>query len=185
MGFSDRLMDTFRDTTQLIKNTFVVMAKNPAIFRPTLTQIEIGVILWILAIGSFIAFFYTTGGALLLAILIFLFTVLLLLLFPFIKMYYRAAQCWIVYQTFTGKPISYKDGLARAKQNIKDIFILAFLDVLLTALARKLKQGTGRGGLWLIVNSILQMVGAVIEEAWDLVGHFLLPGSIIPEKTSG
>jgi hypothetical protein len=185
MGFFDRLRDTFRDTIQLLKGTFAVMAKNPAIFRPTLTQIEIGVILWILAIGSFIAFFYTTGGALLLAILIFLFAVLLLLLFPFIKMYYRAAQCWIVYHTFRGKPISYKDGLARAKQNIKDIFILGLLDVLLTALARKLKQGTGRGGLWLIVNLLMQMAGAVVGEAWDLVGHFLLPGSIIPEKTVG
>jgi hypothetical protein len=185
MGFFDRLTDTFRDSIALLKNTFVVMGKNPAILRPTLTQLVIGVILWILAIGSFIAFFYVTGAALALLILVFIFSILLLLLFPFIKMYYRAAQCWIVYHTFTGKTISYKDGLVRAKENKGDIFILGLLDILLTALARKLKQGTGRGGLWMIVNFLMQLAGAVIGEAWDLVGHFLLPGSIIPEKTVG
>jgi hypothetical protein len=129
MGFFDRLADTFRDSIYLLENTFVVMGKNPAILRPTLTQLVIGVILWILAIGSFAAFFYTTGAALALLILVFLFSVLLLLLFPFIKMYYRAAQCWIVYHTFTGKTISYKDGLARANENKKDIFVLGLLDI--------------------------------------------------------
>lgn len=185
MGVFDRLGDTFRDTIQLLKNTFVIIAKNPAIFRPTITQIVIGIILWILAISSFIAFFYTTGTALLIAILIFIFSVLLLILFPFIKMYYRAAQCWIVYHTFRGKKISYKEGLARAKQNKKDIFILGLLDILLTALSRKLKEGTGKGGLWAILNMLMWIAGAAVEEAWDLVGHFLLPGSIIPEKTVG
>ena len=185
MGFFDRLGDTFRDTIQLLKNTFVVIAKNPAIFRPTISQIVIGIILWILAISSFIAFFYTTGTSLVIAILIFIFSVILLILFPFIKMYYRAAQCWIVYHTFRGEKISYKEGLARAKQNKKDIFILGLLDILLTALSRKLKGGTGKGGLWAILNMIMWIAGAAVAEAWDLVGHFLLPGSIIPEKTVG
>lgn len=37
----------------------------------------------------------------------------------------------------------------------------------------------------MIVNFLMQLAGAVVGEAWDLVGHFLLPGSIIPEKTVG
>ena len=173
---------TLQDTIQLLKNTFTVIARNPAIFKPTVTQIVVGIFLWVLVIGSF-ASFYFAPGTIIIAVIILLFSVVMLILFPFIKMYYRAAQCWIVYQTFTGNNISYKEGLARARQNKNDIFILGSLDILLTALSRKLKGGTGRGGLWAILNMLMRLAGAAVEEGWDLVGHFLLPGSIIPEKT--
>nr|QNO41191.1 hypothetical protein JNOLDJLP_00015 [Methanosarcinales archaeon ANME-2c ERB4]QNO41595.1 hypothetical protein OAEIHDOC_00015 [Methanosarcinales archaeon ANME-2c ERB4] len=176
---------TLQDTIQLLKNTFTVIARNPAIFKPTVTQIVVGIVLWVLLIGSFVSFYFVTGAVVIIAVIILIFSVLMLILFPFIKTYYRAAQCWIVYQTFTGNKISYKKGLARARQNKKDIFILGLLDILLTALSGKLKEGTGRGGLWAILNILMRMAGAAVEEGWDLVGHFLLPGSIIPEKTVG
>lgn len=175
---------TLKDTVQLLKNTFTIIARNPAIFKPTITQIVVGIFLWVLVIGSFASFYFVPGAAVI-AVIILIFSVVMLILFPFIKMYYRAAQCWIVYKTFTGNKISYKEGLARARQNKKDIFILGLLDILLTVLSRKLKEGTGRGGLWVILNILMRMAGAAVEEGWDLVGHFLLPGSIIPEKTVG
>jgi len=84
-----------------------------------------------------------------------------------------------------GKNVSYKDGLSRAKENKGDIFILGLLDILLTALARKLKHGTGRGGLWQILNIVLWLLGKAVEEGWDLIGHFLLPASIIEDKNVG
>ncbi len=175
---------TLQDTMQLVKNTFTVIARNPAIFKPTITQIVVGIFLWVLVIGSF-ASFYFVPSAIVIAAIILIFAVVMLILFPFIKMYYRAAQCWIVYRTFTGDNISYKEGLARARQNKKDIFVLGSLDILLNALSRKLKAGTGRGGLWVILNMLMRLAGAAVEEGWDLIGHFLLPGSIIPEKTVG
>ncbi len=184
MGLFGISGNTLQDTIQLLKNTFTVIARNPAIFKPTVTQIVVGIFLWVLLIGSF-ASFYFVPGAIVIAAIILLFSVSMLILFPFIKMYYRAAQCWIVYRTFTGDNISYKEGLARARQNKKDIFVLGSLDILLTALSRKLKAGTGRGGLWAILNMLMRLAGAAVEEGWDLVGHFLLPGSIIPEKTVG
>lgn len=181
------LKNTFNDTIQLLKNTFVIIARNPAIFKPTLSQLVIGSILWILAIMSFaVLFFLPSEPFAAIAIIILLFTAGLLILFPFIKMYYRAAQCWIVYHTFKGKNISYKEGLARAKENKMDIFILGIIEIVLNALSKKLKEGTGKGvGLWSILNMLMSMAGALIEEAWDLIGHFLIPGSIIPEKTVG
>lgn len=181
------LMATLNDSIGLLKNTFAVIARNPAIFKPTLAQIIIGTVIWLLLIGSFtILFLIQIPSLILISILMLLISVGLWILFPFIKMYYRAAQSWIVYNTFKGNNISHKDGIARARQNKTDIFILGLLEIMFNALAKKLKQGSGNsGGLWAILNILLKMTGALVEEAWDLVGHFLLPGSIIPEKTVG
>lgn len=182
MGF----FDAFDDTLQLMKNTFVVIGKNKAIFRPTVTQIWLGSIFYLFVIVSAMVIFYSTGAAQVIAIFVLiLFLLLLIPVFPFIRMYYRAAQCWIVYNTFTGKNITYQEGLARAKQNKGDIFILGLFDILLTALAKKLKQGTGKGGIWVILNIVMWLLGKAVEEGWDLIGHYLLPATIIQEKNVG
>ena len=182
MGFFDLL----NDTLGLMKNTFVVMGKNPAILRPTLTQIMLGLIFYLILITSAVAIIFTTGAVQIASIYVFIiFFMLLVPIFPYIKMYYRAAQSWIVYNTFTGKNISYKQGIKRANKNKGDIFILATFDILLTALARKLKQGTGRGGLYIILNMLMWIIGKIVEEGWDLIGHYLLPASIIHEKNVG
>lgn len=122
--------------------------------------------------------------AMLLVILSFLF---MLFVFPFVKMYYRAAQCWIVYHT-SGNNISYKEGLSRARQNKWDIFILGLWDILLNALAKKLKDSSRTqrvGFLGLIFSIILLLLGKAVEEGWDLAGHYLLPASIIQEQNVG
>lgn len=182
MGFFDAL----NDTIQLTKNTFVVMGKNRAILRPTLTQIWLSMIFYLFVIVSVLIILLSSGTMQGIAVTVLIFFLFLLVpIFPFIKMYYRAAQCWIVYHTFTGKTVSYQDGLARAKQNKWDIFILGLLDILLTALARKLKQGTRRGGLWVILNIVMWLLGKAVEEGWDLIGHYLLPATIIQEKNVG
>ena len=182
MGFFDAL----NDTLQLMKNTFVVIGKNKAIFRPTITQIWLGITFYLCVIASGVAIYFSTGFIQLMGIIfLIIFLFLLIPIFPFIRMYYRAAQCWIVYNTFTGKNITYQEGLARAKQNKGDIFILGLFDILLTALAKKLKQGTGRGGLWVILNIFMWLIGKAVEEGWDLIGHYLLPATIIQEKNVG
>lgn len=180
------IFDAFNDTLQLMKNTFVVIGKNKAIFRPTITQIWLGVIFYLFVVASAVTIFFTTGMIQSIAIIVLIFFLMLLIpIFPFIRMYYKAAQCWIVYHTFTGKNITYQDGLARAKQNKGDIFVLGLFDILLTVLAKKLKQGTGKGGLWVILNIVMWLLGKAVEEGWDLIGHYLLPASIIQEKNVG
>lgn len=101
-------------------------------------------------------------------------------------MYYRAAQSWIVYHTFKGENISYKEGLSRARKNLLDIFLLSSLELVFGAISRKLKSGSQQsGGLWSLLNLLLIIAGAAVEEGWDLMGNYLLPGSIIPEKNLG
>jgi len=182
MGF----FDSINDTAQLTKNTFLVVGRNPEILKPTFAQIKIGLLFLFIVIVSTIAAILTEGTPQSIAIVLaILFILLSWPLFPFIRMYYKAAQAWIVYHTFTGKNISYKEGLKRASQNKRDIIVLAIFDIVMNILAARLKEGTGKGGWWVIVNILMWFVGRVIEEGWDLVAHFLLPAAIIKEKTVG
>ena len=185
------LIQSFQDTIYLLKNTFVVIGKNPAALRPTIAQLT-------LALGFFITILVSIAAILLFQksffipmiamLLIFISFVFLFFIFPFVKMYYRAAQCWIVYHTFSGNNISYKEGLSRARQNKWDILILSLCDIILNAFAMKLKESSRNqkpGFLGLIFSIILMLLGKVVEEGWDLAGHYLLPASIIKEQNVG
>ncbi len=68
-----------------------------------------------------------------------------------------------------------------------DIFILGFWDILLNALATKLKESsnTQKAGFGSILSIIFLLLGKAVEEGWDLAGHYLLPASIIQEQNVG
>ncbi len=177
--------DALKDTVQLVKNTFTVLGKNPAILKPTIKQAWIvGIALLVIlagvaAVASKYSIFPAIGVAVLVACFIFLAFVL-----PFIKIHYKAAQCWMVYRTFAGQPVTYEEGLQRAKVNRKDVFVLGVFDILLRLIASQLKQGTRKSGLLgVITNIIMKIAGKIVEEGWDLIGHYLLPAAIIKEQT--
>ncbi|MFH1066263.1 MAG: hypothetical protein V1734_07170 [Nanoarchaeota archaeon] len=176
--------DAFKDTLQLAKNTFVVIGKNPAILKPTIKQVWIGAIVYFLIIASIFAIVFPYNVLpIIAAIVIFGCIIYLIFIFPFVKIHYKAAQCWMVYRTFAGKPVTYEEGLQKAKINKKDIILLGVFDILLNALANKLKQGTRKSGLRIILDIIMKIAGKVVEEGWDLIGHYLLPASIIKEQS--
>ena len=184
------IIESFQDTINLLKNTFVVIGRNPAALRPTISQIILAATFFGIILVSTAALFLSKSGSVLFiaTILIILSVLFFLILFPFVKMYYRAAQCWIVYHTFSGNNIPYKEGLTRARQNKWDIFTLGLWDILLNALANKLKESsrTQRAGFFgSILSIILLLLGKAIEEGWDLAGHYLLPASIIQEQNVG
>jgi hypothetical protein len=182
------LFSALGDTVQLLKNTFVIIHRNPEIFKPTARQVLWGVFPFVLVLGvvgmlfaglldlgSVLSLFYLGGMA-----VIFYW----ILLFPLIKIYYRASQVWIVYQTFTGKKVTFRDGIKRARKNKGDILIFGIVEIIISQIVGRMKRGTGKGGLWVIVNIIMGAVGFVIEEGWDLISHYLLPAAIIEEKTA-
>jgi len=171
MGF----FSSFNDSLHLVKLTFTVIGKQRAIIKPTFTQMWIGIILYLLLLLSGVGLFFVGAYAYYAFIVVLL---IIMFIFPFIKMHYKAAQCWIVYKTFTGGQTSYSDGLARAKKNKGDIFWLGLADIIMNFLARQLKNR--RGGLLAI---LFWLLGKAVEEIWDLVGHYLLPASIIRDKT--
>jgi hypothetical protein len=200
------LFSSLGDTVNLVKQTFLVVKKNPQLVKPTFKELFWAILLFFMtaiAVVGYVAAFllvssesmvifnvlgtdYSFIGSSFLGMVstsFYILGFLLLFLFPFIKTYYRAAQTWMVYETFTGKPGTFADGIKRARANMKDIFVLTLLDVVFTYLANRLKRGNRSGGIiGIVLGIILFFIGKIIEEAWDLVGHYLLPACIIEDK---
>ncbi len=178
--------DTLRDTLQLLKSTFTVIKTNPDILKPTVAQIVVGIIIAILFAAFIVGFIMPDERVRVISTFaIILFPIILLVLLPFIFTYYRAAQCWIVYKTFAGKDVTYKEGIRRARQNAWDIVAIGALSILFS-LAAGAVRGKGRqGGLGVLIKIALHAFARVIEEIWDLLGNYLLPAAIIPEKHVG
>jgi hypothetical protein len=80
---------------------------------------------------------------------------------------------WTVYQTIMGEDPSYKSATADSKSVKSQIRKLAWLDIGM-ALMNKGKY-IGKG----IVQMIMNLIIAGMEEVWDLVNHYLLPSIAI------
>jgi len=98
---------------------------------------------------------------------------LLIFAFPFIRIFFRAAQVWLVYTTFIGERVPYREGISRAKQNKADILTMGFFNIVLSAFSRHLKGS----GTW-----FKEILGILRLDDADLANQYLLPASIIREK---
>ena len=171
LPFKDRL----KAVGALIKNTFSVIGRDDDIIKP-----------WIrMAIYNFLMvsfFFYSVTGnwydlpmegwAFFFAFLMFLY-----------KHFYHNKQevrlSWTVNQTIIGEDPSYKSATADSKQVKSQIRKLAWLDIGM-ALMNKGKY-IGKG----IVQMIMNLIIAGMEEVWDLVNHYLLPSVAIDKLEIG
>ncbi len=170
MGFFDSL----KDTGNLVKQTFVMIGKNPEIFKPTIAQIVIGLIFYIIILIS-LAFMFLTQTLQSIGVILLLISVLFLFfIFPFMRIYYKAAQCWVVYNTVSGRQCAYKEGIARARKNKWDIFVIGLIDIIVGIVVSKIRESK---------SFLAKIVAAIIGEAWDLIGNFLLPAAIIKDQT--
>jgi len=125
------------------------------------------VILITLFFGSILSFCtgrYVGGGIVVLIVLIFILT-------PFKFFYYirqKADQSWIVYNTITGKDISYKDAHNHTKLQKSSLRKIALIDILITYVGSQQTQ-TGIKGV--LINLFL----ATLVEIWDLLSHYMIP----------
>ena len=137
-------MGRINDTLNLLKNTTSLVARNKDILKPTWAQVKIAAFFYFLMIVSIVLLFIPNlGGVGQIGIIVM--ALVLMLIFPFIEVKYKAAQSWIVYQTFIGEKTDYADGIKRAKANRGDIFALGALDILLTHFSRQLKNKSNSG----------------------------------------
>ncbi len=176
-------MGKINDTLSLFKNTIDLVGRNKDILKPTWSQVKIAALFYFLLLVS-IALIFISDLSFIGQIGIISMIIVLNLIFPFIEVKYKAAQSWIVYQTFTGKKTNFEDGLKRAKENRGDIFVLGLLDILMTYFAKQLRNKSN-SGVGMFFKIILSGLSKVIEEGWDLIGNFLLPASIVTEKKIG
>jgi hypothetical protein len=172
-------VQTVEDTWGLLKNTFVIISKNPQILRPTWSLVKFALLFYVCVLLGLVLLLFGFAALGLALVLLGLF--MLIVFFPFFKVHRNAAQTWMVYKTFTGKQVSYVAGKARAKQNTGDIFFLGLMDIIFGVFARKLKNGAeGRSGFFSVLAFFM---GKLLEEGWDLVSHFILPAAIIKEQS--
>lgn len=182
-------LDGFAGTVPLLKQTLDVVRRNPEILRPTYRQFfwtGLFTVLLILGIwGLFLSLFNPNpvfGGLLLVVLGISLIGLVLVL--PFLKTYYRAGQVWMIYQTFAGKPVTFAQGMQRAKENRMDVFIFTIVEMIANFISARLKQGVqGKGIIVIILSAIMWILGKVVEEGWDLISHYLLPAAVIEDKS--
>lgn len=170
MGFFDSL----KDTGNLVKQTFVMIGRNPEIFKPTIAQIVLGLIFYVIILVSLAFMFLSSALQGIGIILLIISVIFLFLIFPFMRIYYKAAQCWVVYNTVSGKKCTYKEGIARARKNKWDIFVIGVIDIVVNIVVSKIRESK---------SFLAKIVAAIIGEAWDLIGNFLLPAAIIKDQT--
>lgn len=168
-SFKERL----KDTSYLIKHSFVVVGKDKDIKKPTIHMAVFSSIILTLFFASIGLFVFGIVG---LGILLILLSILLCFINAFYKMRQKADQSWIVYNTIIGKDISYADAHSHTKTQKGKIRLLAFLNIFLSR-AGSGKQQKG------IIGILVSIFFAALREVWDLINHYSVPAVVIEQKS--
>ncbi len=167
--------DRFKDTMYLLKNSFSVIGRDKDILKPVIRMVIYSFVMLTLLLFSFLTFF--TGKYVLVGVLVLLFTIFIL--FPFSFFYYvrqKACQSWIVYNTVTGKDISYRDSVVHTKTEKSKLRLIAFVDLLMGYASSQ--KGRKKGVMGVLINLFL----AALQEVWDLLSHYMNPAVVIEQK---
>jgi len=169
--FTNRL----KDTGFLLKHSFKVVGKDTDIIKPTVHMVVLSLILTTLFFGVLLSFFtgrYVGWGILVLLILIFILT-------PFKFFYYirqKADQSWIVYNTVTGKDISYRDAHNHTKTQKSSLRKITLIEILMKYVGSQRSSKRGIGAT--LINLFL----AALVEIWDLLSHYMIPAVVVEQK---
>ncbi len=169
--FTDRL----KDTGFLLKNSFKVVRKDKDIIKPTIHMVILSLILTTLFFGVLLSFFtgrYIGWGIFVLLILIFILT-------PFKFFYYirqKADQSWIVYNTISGKDISYRDAHDHTKTQKSSLRKIALIEILMKYVGSQRSRKGGIGAV--LINLFL----AALVEIWDLLSHYMIPAVVVEQR---
>jgi hypothetical protein len=169
--FKERL----KDTGFLIKNSFTVASKDKDIKTPTIHMIVLSFIIITLIYISIASFFF--GMVALAGIALLLFTLIILVPFSFFyNTRQKANQSWIVYNTISGKDISYQDAHEHTKHEKGKLRLIAIIDIVMKY---AMSQRNGKGILNIVINIFLSF----LNEVWDLLSHYMLPAIVIEQKS--
>jgi hypothetical protein len=170
--FKDRL----KDTGFLLKNSFTIFGKDKDIKTPTIHMIVFSTIITTLIFLSL--FFFFTKSFIFTGILILIFTILFLIPFRyFYDIRQKADQSWIVYNTISGKDISYDDAHEHTKTQKGKLRLIAILDFLVNHAGASNGQKKGFFGI------LVSLLFSFLTEVWDLISHYMLPAVVIEQKS--
>jgi len=168
--------DRIKDTGYLLKNSFKVIGKDEDIIKPTIRMAVYSSIMTILLFLS-IAFLFFHNILFLVGVLLLPFTIIVLgtyRYFYYIKQ--KACQSWIVYNTITGKDISYADSKQHIKSERGKLTFIAFIDLIMAHV--NAQKGSRQGIKGMLIHIFL----AGLVEIWDLLSHYMIPAVVIEKK---
>jgi hypothetical protein len=169
--------ERMKDTAYLMRHSFTIIGKDKDIKTP---MISMGIYTSILRTLFFLSLLpvinagnSSTSGYIALAVLFWVIMVLFLIPGRFLyDVRQKAHLSWIVYNTLTGKDISYQDARLHNKSQKGKIRILGFGEMAVKY-ANTFKKDSG-----FLVNLLL----GALSEVWDLLSHFMLPSVVIEQK---
>ncbi|HLC86895.1 MAG TPA: hypothetical protein VJH65_01300 [Candidatus Nanoarchaeia archaeon] len=165
-----------KDTGYLLKHSFTVIGKDEDIKKPT---IRMAVYSSIVTTLIFLSLFFLFSQTLqFLGVILLIFTILFLI--PFGFFYYtrqKANQSWIVYNTITGKDISYSDAHLHTKTQKSKLRLIAFISLLMFLAKSRKREKNGIRAV--IINLFLRF----LEEVWDLLENYMVPSIVIEQKS--
>lgn len=173
-----------KDTIGLLKNTFILIGKDTTIIKPTIKQIIWLVITTFAILASFVTGIIISSmnisenvalGVFSIGILLVFFMIFIL---PFIFIKLKMIQSWIVYKTLSGKGCSYAEAKKEANKNTGDVIWIGIIDTIVRGLVAQARNQRG------VLGMIAHLIAGAIEESWDLIGNYLIPGAIIDQDTS-
>lgn len=166
LPYKERLKSVF----DLAKSTLVIVGKDKDIKTPWVRMVIYHSIMISLFFGGILWWQYDQIGK----GLLFFFLAFLLFLY---KHFYNNRQevrlSWIVYDTLVGHDPTYKQAVGISKELNSQTRKIAWLDILMSFIQKGKFAGGG------IVQMLVRLFVAGLEEVWDLANHYLIPSVVV------
>ncbi len=167
--------ERMKDTLYLLKNSFTVIGKDSDIITATWRMIAMTAFLLVLFFFALYTFF--TGWHVGLGVLAIIIWLVLQIYRFFFDVKQKACQSWVVYNTITGKDISYKDAQTHTKKVKWTLRKIALVDFAMSYV--KSQQKNQKKG---ILGFLIMLFLKALEEVWDLLSHYMLPAVVVEQK---
>ena len=158
-------------TVDIVRETFSLVGKDKSLYIPPLLNLILGFCIFTFA-GIIIITGYLTNQIGLVIIGVFTVGIGFIL-----SSFLDAALSWMVLEVVQGKDTTLMQGLGRAFKKSGSVIaygIVSFIIMLFVSQLRSKDSG-------MIVNIVKSFFANVVEEAWDIAGHFLLPAIILQD----
>lgn len=162
-----------------IKQSFVLIAKDADVIRPSFYSIFVGGFFTIFSV--IILFFLQTGWQS--GTTIYILAFLILLGNYYISYFFTGMTAFLVYDYFKDGDATMSEAWAATKKNALAIFYLAIVsaivNIILSVLRGRSQRNRSLGG------GISGMIIGFIEKAWTVATYFIIPAIVIEDRDLG
>jgi len=171
------IVDNFKNAWKITKDAFGLLGKDKDLLTPLVVALIINLALFVLAL---LFFFITLPNA---GVAFYVIGLIFLLLTTFVTTFFGAALTWMIYEVYNKKDTHLGRGMKIAFKNFLDIIwytIVTFLISLLVGMLRS--KDNNQNFIAVILKNVF---AGIIEKAWDILRHFILPSMILSSNNFG